>query len=147
MIFNLFISHSLQAKQYQRTQFIETPDPGEDLFKTPEAKAYQSYNFSNPHLYAGRLNVELPPFEIKPGGINISESLTHNATGKNIDNYVSNVEVGLNLPEKDYGIYPYAYITKNDYFKNGYENVTNSMDARGNTAIISMKSTMGLNTY
>lgn len=142
MLLILFLVSTIQITTAQQIQHLKTPVPGDDLFTSPEVKAFQSYNFLTPDLYTGRLNVSIPIFEVKSGGISVPISLSYNASGVKIDDYASNVGMGWNLnasgnviriikdiedneikegswaePDPDYGNYTYSYISQKGFLK------------------------------
>jgi len=156
MLFFITVSRTITAQQIQS---LKTPVPGDDLFTAPEVKAFQSYNFLKPDLYTGRLNVSIPIFEVKSGGITIPISLSYNASGVKIDEYASNVGMGWNLnatgniiriikdiedneikegswgePDDDYGIYPYSYVSQKGYLRDCNDYITNNPEPRDNNA-------------
>ncbi|WP_298547121.1 RHS repeat domain-containing protein [uncultured Aquimarina sp.] len=71
--------------------------PGDELVATPDVMAFHKYNSLPINLYTGKIEVNLPLYEITSGNINIPISLSYNSGGIKVDDIASNVGLGWNL--------------------------------------------------
>ncbi|MFT5875292.1 MAG: YD repeat-containing protein [Clostridium sp.] len=71
--------------------------PGDDVFASPDVQAFHEYNMLSENLYAGKVNVNIPLYEIKSGGINIPISLSYNTSGIKVSEVSSNMGLGWSL--------------------------------------------------
>lgn len=86
------------------SQFPETeipsfvdPRPGNELVATPDVMAFQKYNFMPVNLYTGKVQVNIPIYEINSGKIKVPISITYNSGGVKVEDVASNVGLGWNL--------------------------------------------------
>src|SRR5690606_1274414 len=64
---------------------------------SPDVSAFQKQHFQDINLYTGRVNINIPFFEIETGDIKIPISLSYNSSGIKIDDIASSVGAGWNL--------------------------------------------------
>ncbi|KQT35598.1 hypothetical protein ASG22_00810 [Chryseobacterium sp. Leaf405] len=72
-------------------------NPNSQLLLSPDVSAFQRYNLTDINLYNGKIDLSIPLYEIKTGGIDIPITLTYNSGGIRVDNISSSVGMGWNL--------------------------------------------------
>ena len=81
----------------QETPYFSKPIPGDKLFAAPSVSALLTREFLPVNLYTGRVNIEIPFYEIQIGNIKIPISITYNSSGLKVDEISSNVGLGWSL--------------------------------------------------
>lgn len=87
LVFNLI---RLQAQDIQ-TRYNDI------LYVTPTTSSFHKMNFLPSNLYTGKIDVNIPIYDIKDGDIHIPISLSYDASGVKIDHEASSVGLGWNL--------------------------------------------------
>lgn len=68
-----------------------------NIFSTPDVRSFHLINFLPVNLYTGKVNVNIPIYEIEVGKIKIPISLTYNSGGIKVDEEASSVGLGWSL--------------------------------------------------
>jgi len=80
----------------QNTNYYDIT-PKENLVASPDVIAFHKYNSLPVNLYTGKVNINLPLYEIKSGQVKIPISISYNTGGVKVDDVASNVGLGWNL--------------------------------------------------
>ncbi len=73
------------------------PNLGKEMILPPDVMAFQKYNFIQPDLFTGKINVQIPIYEITTGNITVPITISYNAGGIKVDDIASSVGLGWNL--------------------------------------------------
>jgi hypothetical protein len=82
---------------FAQTNYNPNPLNINKLFVSPEVAQIMKVDFIPTNLYTGRLDLDLPLFEIQSGDIKVPISLKYNSNGFKVEEEASNVGLGWNL--------------------------------------------------
>lgn len=92
----LLISFLLANHSYSQNR--DNKNPINKIFpETPDITSFHKSNFSPTNLYNGKLNINVPIYNVKCGNIEVPISLNYNTGGIKVDEIASNVGLGWNL--------------------------------------------------
>ncbi|MEO1485770.1 MAG: hypothetical protein AAFU57_08485 [Bacteroidota bacterium] len=109
-------------------------NPVDELFsETPDITQFHQLNFLPAKLYTGRVDVEIPIYEVQCGDITVPISIQYNTSGNKLDDLASRVGLGWSLnaggsiahvvkglPDSDFFIFNGKYRSANYDYDNQY---------------------------
>ena len=98
ILFLIFLSlYGLQVHS-QSSQNTDAKNPIDDfVVETPDITAFHKNNFMPIDLHSGKVNVDIPFYNIKCGNIEVPIQLQYNTSGNKVEDLASNVGLGWNL--------------------------------------------------
>lgn len=97
LVFNYIITFSQELYPYYQNYVNYQSNPDKNLFLSPDVYSFHKRNFYEINYYTGKINLEIPFFEIELGDIKVPIKLQYNSGGIKIDDVSSNVGMGWNL--------------------------------------------------
>lgn len=98
-VFTLIIIYLIcfSATAQEDIPYFVDPNPGDEAWAAPSVSQFQTYKFVPVNLYTGRINVDIPIYDINVGNIKIPIQLAYNSGGIKVEEAASNVGMGWNL--------------------------------------------------